>query len=66
MKTLCGWWPESGRLFPDLLLLWPHPGLICETFSGVHGPDKLAASGQHWEKSDMLKRVFSGHKEIKI
>lgn len=66
MKTLCGWYSESGCPSQGQQLPWPHPGLICETSSVGHGPDTVAASAQHWEKSDMLKSVFLGHTEMKI
>lgn len=57
MKTLCGWYSESGRLSPGQQLLWPHPGLKCETYAAGHGLDTAAAVVQHWEKRSILKRV---------
>ena len=64
MKTLCGWCSGSGRPSPGQQLLWPHPGLRCETSSAGLGPDTAAASDQHCEESDILTRVFLHYSEI--
>lgn len=60
MKILCEWYSESSCPSRGQQLLWPHPGLICETSSVGHGPSTVAVSAQHWEKSDILKIVFWG------
>lgn len=55
-KTLCGWCSGLGCLSRGRRLPWPHPGLISVTSAAGHGPDTQAASVQHWERRDMLRK----------
>lgn len=55
-KTLYGWCSGSGCLSPGRRLPWPHQGLISETSSTGHVPDRWAASVPHCKRRNLLSK----------